>query len=341
MFEDRGVSSVVGLILLIALTTVIVAAIGLTAYKFTNRMPTKSPVGAVMDFEETPQGMLVRPTIVKSPVIVELNGDSITKITGVDVGREIFLPTSPGDRLTVTASTGTGRILVNKKIHEKEAGDFVAYYTFEKGEGDTLIDRSGNNNDGDIVEGGNEDNFPKWVTDDVGTALTFDENDGYVVVDDLRVENVSDIEGFTIAVKYIIEGDTGEIQQLIEHTDTDTGLEWFIEMADKSYSPYEIEFSAPFPNKHLYTENSNSAGEVHITIGTYDGETATLYHDGKFVGSKEEEEDVGLGDVKIGRDFEANIQYLNGRIYQIRLYYTVLNEEEAKIVTKAMRSEAE
>lgn len=341
MLGDRGVSSVVGLILLISLTTVIVAAIGLTAYKFTNRMPTKLPVGAVMDFEETSQDMLVRPTIVRSPVTVELNGDPITKITGGDIGEEIFLPTSPGDRLTVTASTGTGKVLVNKKIHKRQAGDFVAYYTFEKGEGDTLIDRSGNKNDGDIVRGGNDDDFPRWVTDDVGTALAFDENDGYVEVDNLRVENVSGIEGFTIAVKYMIEGDTGQIQQLIEHTDTDTGLEWFVETADKNYFPYQTEFSAPFPHKHLYTDDSNYAGEVHITIGTYDGVTATLYHDGKFVGSKKEEEDVGLGDVKIGRDFEANIQYLNGRIYQIRLYYTVLNREEAKIVTKAMRSEAE
>lgn len=289
-----------------------------------------------MDFEETPEGMLVKPKIVRSPVMVEINGDSITKITGSDVGGEIFLPTSPGDRLTVTASTGTGKILVDKKIHEGEAGDFVAYYTFENGEGDTLIDRSGNKNDGIIRKGGKNYEAPKWVTDDVGTALSFDENDGYVEVENLRVENVSDVGGFTLAVKYKIESDTGEIQQLVEHADLDTGLEWFLEMADRDYFPYEIEFSAPYPDKHLITDDNNYAGETHITVGTYDGETATLYHDGEFVGKKKEKDDVGLGDVKIGRDFEGSIQYLNGRIYQIRLYYTVLNREEAKIVTKAM-----
>jgi hypothetical protein len=47
-------------------------------------------------------------------------------------------------------------------------------------------------------------------------------------------------------------------------------------------------------------------------------------------------EPVEMGALRIARDFESNSQYFNGEIYEMRLYYTALDEEEIERITAAM-----
>ncbi|KKL04273.1 hypothetical protein LCGC14_2617730, partial [marine sediment metagenome] len=56
---------------------------------------------------------------------------------------------------------------------EKETG-LVLHYTFDKGAGDTVRDKSGQGNDGEILGG------TRWVKGKFGSALEFNGKDGYV-----------------------------------------------------------------------------------------------------------------------------------------------------------------
>ncbi len=327
MFGDKGISPVVSTILLVAIVVVIVGGVSVSIYRFMDKTPTDPSTGAILEFEETPEGMIVKPTNVGGPVTVELDGDPVTKITKSDVGKEIFLPTSPGDQLTVTTCEDAGNVLMNKKIHQGEAGDFVAYYKFNSG-GDNIIDETGNGNTGKIE--GN----PEWLTDG-DSSLKFNGENEYIVVNDISAPvNVSE---FTIAVAYRQQGEgDDDVSQLIEHRWGSN--EWFLETRTDTLETYRVEYAVNFPDSEgqIQTGYDYNFGNHHVVVGTYDGKEFDLYMDSNKKESGSFEREVSMGDMKIARDFEQDFQYFKGNIYEIRLYYTAFDEDRIDTLTKVM-----
>ena len=67
----------------------------------------------------------------------------------------------------------------------RAAGDLVAHYTFDEGQGKVLKDRGGHGNDGKVLGG------PEWVKLPKGNALRFDGKDDYVEVPAVPSLNLS------------------------------------------------------------------------------------------------------------------------------------------------------
>lgn len=331
----RAASSVIGVLLLVGVAVVVggVVAVGALTFLDNTGAPTAN---ADFTYERTPTGLRMTPQAIGTTVTVQLNGRDVATFTPDSAGQSVLLPTAPGDRLTVVSQDREKSVLVDRTVEGRsQVGDFIAYYTFDGESGDSeLVDRSGNDNNG-TLEGS-----PSWN----GGSLGFDGSDDAVAVTDLNTP-VSSVSEFTIAVSY--RTDNGDKkQELVEHISGSDN--WGMEI--KSECP-----SCP-PNSSTYNPNffadeaggsqdgqifagEQPVGERRVLVGTYDksaGETR-VYIDGARKATGSFDSEINMGDFYIGRDAEAsNDDYLDGEIYEIRLYYTAFDDQEVKTVTAAM-----
>jgi len=155
--QGRAATSVIGILLLVAVAVVIAVVVMMASLTFLDALGAPT-ADAVFEYEQTSVGLRMTPMAIGTDVTVRLNGKPVSTIESDDAGRSVLLPTAPGDRITVVSRDREQSVLVQKRVDERaEIGDFIAYYTFESGSGSTLVDRSGNDNDGTL----NDD--PKWI----------------------------------------------------------------------------------------------------------------------------------------------------------------------------------
>lgn len=331
----RAATPLVGNILLVAVALVIAVVLVTLSFSFLDATGTPT-AEAEFEYEQTAAGLEMRPVALGTDVHVELNGQRVATFESDSAGQRKLIPTAPGDRLVVVSADGERTVLVEEEIDDRsEIGDFISYYTFDSGSGDVVDDRSGNGNDGDIEEVGGNDGPVR-----AGCGLSFDGDDDYVDVDDITVEDVDSVDEFTIAVAYEQTGSQGRVNQLIEHQFSG-GEEWFLETSSagnsESYNPgeYSVDYAVEYPDE------VTASGEVslttrHVAVGTYDGSNYELYVDGESVGSGTHSETVGMGALRIGKDFESDSQYFDGQMCEIRLYYTAFDGDEVERITEVM-----
>ncbi|WP_181685376.1 LamG domain-containing protein [Halorhabdus salina] len=322
--DRRGATPVVGNLLLVAIVVVIGIVVATTAFTVLDVLGTPT-AEASFEYEQSPVGIQLTPVALGTDVTIQLNGNTVATVDSDEAGRSVLLPTAPGDRITVLSRDEDRTVLVDERIDERsELGDFISYYTFESGSGSTLVDRSGNGNDGTLV--GNS----TWVDG----ALRFD-GTNHVYVDNISAPG--DVEEFTIAMTYTQRGpDSDQITQLVEHTWGNE--EWFLETAADGNGNYRIDYAVGYPDNdgQLSTGSDYDYGDRHIVVGTYDGETFELYVDGTKVGSGTDSRSVDMGEMRIGRDFESSSQYFEGDISEFRLYYSAFDAEDVRRITDAM-----
>ena len=323
--DSRAVTPVVATVLLVAVIVILVGTLAASFFGVTEKIG--GPTGqAAFEYAESPVGLEMTPTQIGQDVTVEINGKQITTFETDDAGETKLIPTSPGDQLTVIAADGSRSVLVSKTIDDRdEIGDFVAHYTFAEGSGSTLVDQSGNDNDG-TIEGD-----PDWLTES-DAGLKFDGTDDYVTIDNLDAG--VDVDEFTIAVAYKQDAvASDEVNQLVEHRYG--GNEWFLETRGGSGSTYQIEYAVEFPEQ-LTTGYSYNTGNRRVAVGTYDGSEYGLYMDSDKIGTKDASRPIGMDDMKIAVDSDESSQFYEGEIYEIRLYYSAFDDEEVESITKAM-----
>lgn len=307
---------------------VIVGLLGAAVFQFLGFLgaPTAE---VVADFEETDAGVVMAIEAIGQEADVKINGETVATIDGGDAGREVFLPTAPGDRITVVATDDDRSVLVSEEIDEGDAGDFIAYYDFETQSGSTAVDRTGNGNNMSVVGA-------DWVSDSSGTGLEFDGNDDYGDTGNLSLPGVDEVDAITIAIEYRITGGDGNIQNLIEHQDS--SFAWYMETDGPHGDPYDMEFDIGFTSPPTASINTGNlpADRTEILVGTYDGETMTLYRNGTKVDSRSLDRSVELGEVVVGADSNPAIQNMEGKIYEVRIYYTAFDEDEVETLTEAV-----
>jgi FlaG/FlaF family flagellin (archaellin) len=324
------VTPVLGNILLVAV--VIVIALTLATFSFAFLEQTGTPTAdAAFEYTQTPSGLEMTPTAISTDVIVELNGEQITTFARDSAGKTVLVPTAPGDTITVISKDEDRSVLVNKEIDGRsEIGNFIAYYTFEAGSGTILKDRSGNDNDGTIV------GDPSPVGGD-DNGLRFDGDDDYVDVTDISAP--VDVSEFTVAVAYRPE--TGnKKQELVEHIDTD-GSNWVLELKPKNADEYELAYSvdkAGGTQSGQFRVGPYQTDDRRVAVGTFDGSEYELYVDGNKKGSNSFDagQSVSMGDMTFAKDAERDGDFLNGEIYELRLYYTAFDEEGVQRITSVM-----
>ncbi|MFB6308559.1 MAG: LamG-like jellyroll fold domain-containing protein [Haloarculaceae archaeon] len=330
--DRRAVSKVLGTVLMVAIVLLLATTAAVMATGFTAKLGGPYPQTA-FDFEQTSSGIEVSPAHIGQPVDVYINGGKITSFDENDAGKSKLLPVAPGDQIVIKAQDDDRSIIVREKVSEGEAGEFIAFYSFEEGSGSTVTDRTVNDNEATIHDD------TTWVDEGGSTGLAFDGSDDYVEVAGLHADET--VEEFTVAAKYRIEGGTGDIQQIVEHHPPSGNFEWFLETEDSSADSMEYNIGWGGPNSESVVQSSGVAtGTTHVVVGTYDGETMTLYIDGTKIGEKSIEEPIEMGKLLIGADAPSGgSQYLDGKIYELRLYHTSFSQSDAQLLSDVMANE--
>jgi len=325
--DNRAVTPIVATVLLVAVLVILAGTLAASFFGYTEKIG--GPTGqAAFEYAESPVGLEMTPTQIGQDVTVEINGKQITTFDTDDAGETKLIPTSPGDQLTVIAADGSRSVLVSRTIDNRdELGDFIAHYTFEEGSGPTLVDRSGNGNDGKITDA-------DWITGS-DTGLAFDRNGDHVDVTDLETPGF-EVDEFTIAVAYKTNDDRK--QELVEHI---SGADnWGLELNENTPNTYEPVFFADETGGSQSGEISSGihdVGERQVLIGTYDGSQIEVFVDGNSRATGHFSSDISMEDMHIGEDAEGGINdYLDGEIYEIRLYYSAFDDNEVKSITKVM-----
>lgn len=341
--RQRGATPVVGNLLLVAVVIVIAIALVTLSFAFLEGFGTPT-ADARFEYEETPAGLEMTPTALGTDAIVRLNGKRINTFEADTAGQSVLLPTAPGDRITVVSRDAEQSVLVDRTVDDRsEIGDFIAYYTFDQRTDATVVDRSGNDNDGTATEDGER---PTRGSDSAGAYMAFDENDGSVDMGDLAVktEEVA-VDELTIAFRYRITGSgsgsgTDSIQELMQHRQGGTGsFAWYMETEPDAYPEHALDYNIGWtssPSAQIVTSDSIPGDEVQTVVGTYDGEEMVLYRDGEKIDTKDLSRDVGLGQLWVAGGSGPNPQYMTGKMYEVRLYYTAFSEDEVTVLSEAM-----
>lgn len=332
--SGRAATPVIGVLLLVVVAVVVGSVAAAGALTFLDGFGTPTAT-ADFSYERTAAGLLMTSEVIGTDVTVRLNGRDVAAFDPDSAGQSVLLPTAPGDRITVVSQDGDRSVLVQEKIDERsEIGDFIAYYTFEEGDDATVLeDQSGNGNDGTLEDDGSGDG-PDWT----GCGLDFDGNSEYVTVDDITTAETDNVEEFTVAIAYEQTGNENSVNQLVEHRFS--GNEWFIETSPasngESYSNGDsVDYAVEYPG-HVASSTAVDTDTRHVVVGTYDGTDYELYVDGQSVDSGSHSEAVGMGTMRIGRDYEGTNQYLAGDICEMRLYFTAFDSGEVEIISEEM-----
>lgn len=335
--DGRAVSKVIGTVLMVAIVVLLsVAALSLT-WGMEEKMGGPFAETA-MDFDQHRSGLLVTPDHIGQEVTVTINGAEILRYDGDDAGESRLLPVAPGDTVMVRAANEERSILLRKVVDPSEAGKFVAFYSFEeKPSGGTVPDRSWQSNDGSLETYGGSDG-PEWVSDDGGTGLEFDGDDDYVHVPNL--DTAEEVTEFTVAVRFRFDGPTSGVQQLVEHHHSGNHFEWYLESDSGNLDVVGKIGTDGDSTEPVITGPRAGPGDVHVAVMTFDGDEQRYYQDGSLVGTETRDETIKMGELNIGADApSANRQFLDGTIYELRLYHTAFSDENAKLLSKVMSSE--
>jgi FlaG/FlaF family flagellin (archaellin) len=333
---DRAVTPVVGNVLLVGVAIVIGIVLVTLSLSFLDGFgaPTAE---ASFEYEQTPVGLRMTATAIGTDVTVQLNDRDVATFDEGSAGKSVLVPTAPGDHLLVVSRDGEQSVLVDREIDDRdEIGNFISYYTFDAGSGSTLIDRSGNGNDGTLR------GDPQWQA----SSLAFDGSGDYVTVEDFDTP-VDSVDQFTVAVTYRTD-DGSRKQELLEHKSSDDN--WLLELkpcsngqvpsgtcpGDEEYSPvFSVDQAGGTQDEQIFGPGQAS-GTRQVLVGTFDGAEHTLYVDGERVTSGDYSGEISMGDLAIGKDVEFDGDYLDGEIYEIRLYYTAFDDEEVQVLSNAM-----
>ncbi len=330
---DRGQSAVLGELLMVGVVIVAAAGIAVGAFLIAGTQPTIQ-AETVVDVEETSAGTALSVQRIGQFAEVRVEGDPVATLNASDAGRSVYLPTAPGEEVTVVASEGDQSLLLSETVDRGEAGDFIAYYTFDRSDSTTVVDGTGNGNNGTVMGTSN----PTRGSDARGTYMQFDGGDDYVDLDDLTADGPDEVEEITVVIEYEKDYGDNDIQNLVEHQDSN--FAWFVETDGQHVDPHDMEFNVGYqssPSGKLVAENIPER-EPQVLVGTYDGEEMVLYRNGTRIDTKTFEREVSLGEVVLAADSDpATVgQHFHGKLYEFRLYYTAFDDEEAATLTERM-----
>ena len=202
--------------------------------------------------------------------------------------------------------------------------DLVIYYSFDKDEKE-VTDDSGNGFDGEI-------SGADWSKEGkLGGSMEFD--GGGAIKSPQEVPGLTDVDLTEMTVEHwvMINASTGDTQQVWEALNSagawpaETFIEGVADMVFYIYDTKNTEHRTPIPELPLKKW-------VHLA-GTYDGKVQKSYFNGKVVSEDAWSGKFTIfaaptGAIVLGKDNEADIQYLNGFIDEFAFYTRALTEAE-------------
>jgi hypothetical protein len=354
---DRGVSAAVGVVLLVAMVVITATVVGVTSLGVTEQLDQPGPLDGQIKLEPDAAGTSAYVQGVRSPVEIRINGETVYTATPGDTGEELFLPTAPGDKVTVVSSGAKQEVLLRETV-DPASGDYMLHYPLVAGSGTQISDESEHSNyaelgkyDGSSFTPG-ASTRPSWVETADGTGLRFDGpgSDQAAKTTGIELNEDDEVEQFTVAVKFNSHSNTGDIQQLVEHRNGSASWEWFMESDVANVGAadeFAVDFEVHFPDNQITRTDPLTRGNTHVVVGTYTGENMNLYVNGSKQDSRSVSGDLSgdpayMGDLWVGADLDCGCgQYLDGDLYELRLYYTALDDDEVQRVSDAMMTGTE
>ncbi|MHC4227933.1 MAG: LamG domain-containing protein [Planctomycetota bacterium] len=201
-------------------------------------------------------------------------------------------------------------------------GSLVAWYKFDEGSGDSVVDSGPAHIDGENVG----DTF--WTDDGaIEKALVFDGNDAHVNLGNHPKFNITN--QITVSAWIKVNAFDKDYQTIIAKGDNSWRLQ-------RNARTDTLEFACtglPIPNNPfggIYGKTNVNDGQWHHAAGTYDGSKISLYVDGALDISAEAKGSIKTNDtaVYIGGNAEKPGRFWNGLIDDVRIYSYALNADE-------------
>jgi len=220
--------------------------------------------------------------------------------------------------ISFVAALGIG--LTN--VAEAADPDLVAHWKFDDGSGTTVVDSSGNGNDGTFV------GEPQWVAGKLGGALEFDGNSEYVDCGNDEIFGITD--AFTLTVWINWRTPTVDWQTVIAKGDNT----WRI-ARDGGTQAMNFGFTDGGPRGWMSVGTASDVplNEWHHVAATIDKvEGSKIYLDGVLEATNPDTDGITTGGtnypVLIGENAQATGRFWVGLIDDIRIYSRVLTDVE-------------
>lgn len=199
----------------------------------------------------------------------------------------------------------------------------IMYFPLDEGKGDTITDASGLGYEGTI-------NNAEWVEGKNGSALEFNGEDSFVVVEH---QDVFDFTSMTAEVWIKAEESTGDYQFIISQWDSPES-EWIfrINNEDKLGSVWAFAGEA-HPVTKTIDENEYPYGDKwHHIATTFDDGEQKIYLDGSVVASTSYGGELPSGEDKLvlGQNGPAGGGHYKGVVDEVGLYNRALTQDEIK-----------
>jgi PKD repeat protein len=171
---------------------------------------------------------------------------------------------------------------------------------------------------------------PSWVDGVSENALSFDGVDDYVGISALSPVQDKAINAFTFGAWVNYTSDTGTVQQVFEgHTNT-----WEIYL-EGDFPTLNFMISDDEDQNHQVSATVGSLNTWYHVVGTYNGTTQKLYVNGEEVDSVSWSSTFTITTgITLGKDHEADIQYFNGIIDDVRIYNRALSAKEIELLSR-------
>ena len=207
-------------------------------------------------------------------------------------------------------------------------GSLVAWYKFDEGSGDAVVDSGPANIDGATV------GDPSWADGALGKALVFDGNDAYVRLSDHPKFNITG--QITVSAWIKVNAFDRDYQTIISKGDTSWRLQ-------RNAGTDTLEFGCmglPIPNNSwggIYGKINVNDGQWHHATGTYDGSRISLYVDGTLDVSVDVIGSIKTNDyaVYIGENVEKPGRFWNGLIDDVRVYNYAFSADEIAAIASS------
>lgn len=221
---------------------------------------------------------------------------------------------------------GTGSVTANNSRKSDE--DLVLWYTFDQTRGTTVVDQSGNGNDGTFEGGAN------WESGYIGNAVDLNGKDGFVNLPDGLLSDVNDV-----TISAWVKVDQARNFQRIFDFGIDTNKNMFL-TPHAAHSNAQGLMFAITTSGNQQEDRVAKGSAVDTNVWTHvalviDGSTGSLYENGVEVARNDSLrlKPSDLGETVqnyIGKSIYAADPYLDGQIDDFRIYRRALNKSEIK-----------
>ena len=207
----------------------------------------------------------------------------------------------------------------------------LAYFRFEEGDGEDLIDDSGLGNDA-VIEGDVE-----WVEGKYENGMQFDGETG---VAEIAAGAFDPFEEITMTAWLKLESIPPDFSYNIVGMTNGPGNGIYLEMYPGTLAAWQCG-----PNLNSSTPYGATFNEWHHVAGVYTGEKITIYIDGeqKSQGDGTTLPNVGGSPFRISGDHPAAVGHcgsIDGAIDEVRLYNRALDADEIKGTMASIGGEA-